>query len=118
MNLPVQVTFHGISHSDGLEQTIREHVEKLHRFHPKLVSCRAVVEYAARHQQRGNEFVVRLDIKVPGAEIAVNHDHHEDVMSAVHQAFAAAKRRIEEHARRRRRLHERARANGQARAAP
>lgn len=112
MNLPVQVTFHGISHSDGLEQTIREHAEKLQRFHPKLVSCRVVVEFAACHQQRGKEFVVRLDIKVPGAELAVNHDHHEDVMVAVHQAFAAAKRRLEEHARRRRRLVERARTGG------
>lgn len=112
MNLPVQVTFHGISHSDGLEHSIRDHAEKLQKFHPKLISCRVVVEFAARHQQRGNEFVVRLDIKVPGAEIAVNHDHHEDVMAAVHQAFAAAKRRLEEHARRRRRLVERARTSG------
>jgi len=44
---------------------------------------------------------VRLDIKVPGNEIAINHDHHEDVYRALQDAFGAARRKLEDHARRR-----------------
>lgn len=102
MELPVQVTFHGMKHSAALEQEIQERALKLEHFHPHLVSCRAVVEEAARHKQQGKEFVVRLDIKVPGGEIAINHDHSEDPFVAVRDAFDAARRKLEDHARRQR----------------
>jgi hypothetical protein len=38
---------------------------------------------------------------VPGNEIAINHDHHEDVYRALQDAFGAARRKLEDHARRR-----------------
>ena len=57
-----------------------------------------VVEIPSRHKQQGKEFVVRLDIKVPGNEIAINHDHHEDVYRALQDAFGAARRKLEDHA--------------------
>jgi cold shock CspA family protein len=40
--------------------------------------------------------VVRIDLKVPGGEIVVNHDHHQDVYVALRDAFAAARRRLED----------------------
>ena len=102
MQLPVQITFHGVGNSAALEAAIRERAGKLDRFHPGIISCRAVIEEAARHKQQGKEFVVRLDIKVPGAEIAVNRDHSEDAFVAVRDAFDAARRQLEDHARRKR----------------
>lgn len=102
MQLPVQITFHGMAHSAALEEAIRERAGKLERFHPGIISCRAVVEEPARHKHQGKEFVVRLDIKVPGAEIAVNREHSEDPFVAVRDAFDAARRQLEDHARRRR----------------
>lgn len=100
MQLPVQITFHGMKHSDALELAIQERAAKLEHFYPHLVSCRAVVEEGARRQRQGKEFVVRLDIKVSGAEVAVNHDHAEDPFVAVREAFDAARRQLDEHARR------------------
>jgi ribosome-associated translation inhibitor RaiA len=44
--------------------------------------------------------MVRLDIKVSGSEIAINHDHSEDPYVAVREAFDAARRQLDEHARR------------------
>jgi ribosome-associated translation inhibitor RaiA len=88
--------------SEALEQAILEHAAKLDRFHPHLVSCRAVVEEAARHKQQGKEFVVRLDIKVSGAEVAINRERNEDPFVAARDAFGAARRQLEDHARRRR----------------
>ena len=70
---------------------------KLERYHRQIVSCRVVVEIPSRHKHQGREFVVRLDIKVPGSEIVINHDHHEDLYTALHDAFHAAQRRLEDH---------------------
>jgi ribosome-associated translation inhibitor RaiA len=100
MQLPVQVTFHGMAHSAALEETIRERTARLEHGHPQLISCRAVLGQAARHKQQGKEFVVRLDIKVPGGEIAISRDHNEDPYVAVRAAFDAARRKLNALARR------------------
>ena len=100
MKLPVQVTFRGMPRSAALEKAILDRASRLDRFHPHVVSCRAVVEEAARHKQQGKEFVVRLDIKVSGAEIAINRDHSEDPFVAVRDAFDAARRKLNAFARR------------------
>ena len=100
MQLPLQITLRNLAHSDAVETAIRKRAEKLDRYHKHIVSCRVVVEIPSRHKQQGKEFVVRLDIKVPGSEIAINHDHHEDVYRALQDAFLAAQRKLEDHARR------------------
>jgi len=102
MEIPMQITFHGLAHSPALEAVIRERAAKLDRFHPQVMSCRAVVEEAARHKSQGKEFVVRLDIKVAGGEVAVNRDRSEDAFVAVRDAFDAARRQLEDLARRQR----------------
>ena len=102
MDLPVQITLRNLSHSSALEQTVRERAAWLERFHPHLVSCRVVVEQAGRHAKKGRQFVVRIDLKVPGGEIAVDHQHDDDVAVAVREAFAAARRRLEDAIRMRR----------------
>lgn len=101
MQIPLQITLRNIAHSDAVEAAIRKRADKLDRYHKHIVSCRVVVEIPSRHKQQGKEFVVRLDIKVPGNEIAINHDHHEDVYRALQDAFLAARRKLEDHARRR-----------------
>ncbi len=99
MQIPLQITLRNIAKSEAVELAIRKRVDKLDRYHRRIVSCRVVVEIPSRHKQQGKEFVVRLDIKVPGNEIAVTHDHHEDLYAALHEAFQAAQRRLAAHAR-------------------
>jgi ribosomal subunit interface protein len=89
-----------MSHSAALEEAIKERAAKLEHFYPHLVSCRAVIEEAVHRKHQGKEFVVRLDIKVSGGEFAINHDHSEDPYVAVREAFDAARRQLDEHARR------------------
>ncbi len=101
--------------SEALEEAILDRAAKLDRFNPHVVSCRAVVEEVARHKQQGKEFVVRLDIKIPGGEVAINREHSEDPFVAMRDAFDAARRQLEDHARRKRgevKSHTRARAGG------
>ena len=99
MQIPLQITLRNIAKSDAVEAAIRRRAAKLDRFHRQIVSCRVVVGIPSRHKQQGKEFVVRLDIKVPGSEIVVNHDHHVDLYAALQAAFHAAQRRLEDHAR-------------------
>jgi ribosomal subunit interface protein len=102
MEIPIQITFHGLANSPALEAAIRERADKLDRFHHHVMSCRAVVEEVARHKNQGKEFAVRLDIKVAGGEVAVNREHSEDAFVAVRDAFDAARRQLEDLARRQR----------------
>jgi ribosomal subunit interface protein len=96
MKLPVQITVRDVDASDAVEARIREKAADLERFHPHIVSCRVVVERGAKHKHQGKPYVVRLDIGVPGSEIVVNRDEHEDVYVALRDAFDAAKRQLED----------------------
>jgi ribosomal subunit interface protein len=95
MQIPLQITLRNIARSAAVEASIRRRAAKLDRFHRRIVRCRVVVEIPSRHRQQGKEFVVRLDIKVPGSEIVITHDHHVDLYAALHEAFHAAQRRLE-----------------------
>lgn len=99
MQIPLQITLRNVAKSEAVESAIRKKAGKLDRYHRHIVSCRVVVEIPSRHKHQGKEFVVRLDIKVPGSEIVVNHDHHEDLYVALQEAFHAAQRRLEDHER-------------------
>jgi ribosome-associated translation inhibitor RaiA len=96
MQLPLQITWRNVAPSAPIESLIRERAEKLEHFHPHLVSLRVAVELAAHHQHQGKQFVVRVDLKVPGAEIAIDHQKHEDPHVAVRDAFDATRRRLED----------------------
>jgi len=99
MQVPLQVTYRDMERSDALDARIRDKAAKLEEFHPHLISCRVVVEERHRHQHQGKQFTVTIDARVPGQEVLVNRDHHEDVYVAVRDAFDAAARKLEDVAR-------------------
>lgn len=99
MQIPLQITIRDVEHSETLEARIREKAEKLDEFFEHIISCRVVVEEPHRHHRQGRQFTVHIDIGVPGGEIVVNRDHAEDVYVALRDAFDAAKRRLEDYAR-------------------
>jgi len=96
MQLPLQISYRGMQSSAAIDALVREKAAKLEQFHPRIVSCRVVIEQPARHKQQGKPFVVHIDLKVPGGEIAVNRDHDEDVYVALRDAFDAARRKLED----------------------
>jgi ribosomal subunit interface protein len=99
MQIPLQISLHGIGHSDALYNAIREKAEKLERYYDRIMSCRVVLELAGRHKRHGKQFSVRVDLKVPGGELAVTREHDEDVQVAIRDAFDAARRQLEDYAR-------------------
>jgi ribosomal subunit interface protein len=96
MQVPLQITYRDIRHSDALDARIREKAAKLEEFHPAIISCRVIVEERDRHRHQGKQFAVKLDVRVPRHEIAINRDHDEDVYVALRDAFNAAGRKLEE----------------------
>lgn len=102
----LQVTFRNIDASATVENRIRERARELERFFDRIISCRVIIETPKR-RHHGDLYHVRIDLKVPGREIVVKRDPpeqhaHEDIYVAVRDAFDAVRRRIEDHARRRR----------------
>ncbi|MFB6261237.1 MAG: HPF/RaiA family ribosome-associated protein [Thiohalorhabdaceae bacterium] len=107
MQLPLEVTFRGMDHSDAMEAKIRERAEKLDRFHNHIKSCRVVVEAPHKHSHKGKIYHVSLDVTVPGTELVVNRDPkdnhaHEDAYVAIRDAFDAMERKLEAHANKKR----------------
>lgn len=117
--------------SDAIEANIREKAAKLDLFYDRIMSCRVVVEAPHRHHHKGKLYHVRVDITVPGGELVIrreprrlaepalryqkvtggeqveNHDlskyaAHEDIYLAIRDAFDAARRKLQDYARRRR----------------
>jgi len=99
MQIPLQISLHGIARSNALYQAIRGKAAKLDRYYDHIMSCRVVLELAARHQHKGKQFAARIDVKVPGGEIAVTREHDEDLQVALRDAFDAARRQLEDYAR-------------------
>jgi ribosomal subunit interface protein len=99
MQIPLQISLHGIEHSNALYSAIREKAEKLERYYDHIMSCRVVLELPARHQRKGKQYAVRIDLKVPGGELAITREHDEDLQVALRDAFDAARRRLEDYAR-------------------
>jgi ribosomal subunit interface protein len=103
----LQISFHEIPHSDAADALVRDRAEKLERFHPRITSCRVMLDAAHRHHRKGKDYRVRIDLTVPGAEIVVANNPpedpvHEDLYAAIDHAFDVAQRRLEDHARRQR----------------
>ncbi len=102
MQLSLQVTLRDISPSAAVEDYIRERAAKLDAFYEKIMSCRVVVEAPVRHHRKGGPYKVRIDLTVPGDELVVNRQSDDDLYVAIRDAFDAARRRLEDYARRQR----------------
>ncbi len=107
MQIPVRITFHGVTHSDAVEQYVRARAEKLRAVDARVVCCRVAVEQPRRHSRHGEHFRIRIDIALPGGEIVVerlpNGDHaYGDVHAAIDAPFDHAMRRVHDYVRRQR----------------
>lgn len=103
MQVPLQITIRDMPVSEALEAHIRDKVAKLSNFYDRIISCHVVVEIPHKHHHQGKHFNVRVDLSIPGHEIVVNRDHHEDAYVALRDAFDAARRQLEDSWRRLRR---------------
>lgn len=102
MKIPVHIQFQGMEASDALEASAREHAHRLESFAPDIMACRVHIDMLQKHQHQGQPFGVRIDLTLPGHELAVNRVQNEDVYVALRDAFDNMKRQVEDVVRRRR----------------
>jgi cold shock CspA family protein len=98
---PVQVTFHGVRHSDELEESAYGHVAHLERFHRRIHGCTVVVKKAEGASHTGR-YEVQVRVAIPGNDVVAGGHHqqprpgHEDPFLALADAFRAAERQLED----------------------
>jgi len=102
MEVPLRLTFKNIDPSDAIAFRVRQSVDRLEKFYEGIISCQVVVELPHRHHHKGNLFQVHIDLKIPKEEFIVKQHQklaasHRDVYVAIHEAFDAAKRALEEY---------------------
>ncbi|HEY3302714.1 MAG TPA: HPF/RaiA family ribosome-associated protein [Candidatus Binatia bacterium] len=101
------MTFRNMPPSEAIETNIREKAAKLDDFYEKIMGCRVLVEAPHRHHRKGKLYHVRIDLTLPGGEIVIDrepslHASHKDIYVAIRDAFDAARRKLQDFARRRR----------------
>jgi cold shock CspA family protein len=96
----LQITARNVQLAEAEEQMIRRAAGKLDLFWDRITSCRVLIEVPHRRHRTGMSYNVRLDLGVPGAELAVTRRPRASLETAVQEAFDAAQRRLQDEARR------------------
>ena len=125
MSPSVQTTFRNLRPSTAIEDSIGAEVAKLTTFYNRITNCRVLIEIPHKHHRSGQRYHIRIDITVPGGELVVMHEPslrhairemeldqgqkelevdalHTDLYVAIRDAFMAARRRLQDYARRQR----------------
>lgn len=123
MEVPLQITYHGLESSEALSRLIRKEAEKLAGFFDRIVSCHVRIDREQRHVRHGSPFRVRIDLVVPGTELSVDtvrsvgvattdeeaprrrkaaevDAKYKDPALTVRDAFRRARRRLQDYVRR------------------
>ena len=125
MKLPMIVTFRGIPPSEWIEADIRRRAAKLDTYCRDIMSCHVVLDLPHRHHEEGNRFSLRIDLTVPGEEIAVTRGSNvhgsrqdldekewvkqfdiegmrKDLRLVIREAFDVARRQLQDYTRKHR----------------
>ncbi|MDX2224724.1 MAG: HPF/RaiA family ribosome-associated protein [Rhodospirillaceae bacterium] len=110
MDQPAQISFHGLDHSDAVEQQVRARLAKLDQIFDHITSCRVVIESqheAHSHLNKAHRpFQVAIQLGVPGDELVVNRGkkdmvRHINIDAAIRDSFAVMERQLKEYVRKR-----------------
>ena len=107
MQVPLQISFDDVEHSDAVKEHIKEEVEKLQQFSGRIQSARVVVGRPQRRHHKGDVFDIRIQLTLPDApDVVVSRDPgpegvSEDVYTSIRDAFKAARRQLQDAVRKR-----------------
>lgn len=103
MKLPLQISARNLLLPPEADAAIRQEVAKLDEFYDRVMACRVLVEMPHRHATGENaHYNLRIDLTLPGGELAVTRQPQPDLFTAIQDAFDAARRQIQDYARRQR----------------
>lgn len=104
METPPHITFRNMDRSEPIEAHVRARIRELEKYHPRITSCDVVIEAPRKQQKTGTEYMIRLNIQVPGPDVHVarslgRSEAAADLNLAIHRAFDAARRTLKEQVR-------------------
>lgn len=102
MKLPLQIAARGVELGSETEALIRKYADKLDRFYDRIMGMRVTVEVPQRQMGEPIVYNIHLDITVPGGEVVVKRQEHPELHTAIQRAYEAARRQLQEYARRQR----------------
>lgn len=102
MQTRLQITYRGFEPTDAIDEYVRSRAAKLETFSRQIVRCHVTLETPHRHKRHGFHHRVRIDLSVPGADLAVARDpaerrENEDLYASIDAAFDDARRRLHDH---------------------
>lgn len=102
MQLPVEISYHGVMKSEAIDELIRAKADRLNKFCDHISRCDVIVEQPNHAQHSGNSYRVRIDVTVPpGHELVaderpIEHEMHEPLTKIVNDAFKTMERQLKE----------------------
>lgn len=108
MQVPLQIAFEQLEQSNAIEARIRQEAAELEKFYDRITGMRVVVGKAQQRHHKGDVYHARIHITVPGSpDVVVSRNPtengaHEDINVAIADAFAAARRQLQDVVRERR----------------
>jgi cold shock CspA family protein len=101
--LPLRIAVRNTTLSPEAEADLRERAAALGRYYERIVGCVVTIDVPqGRRKSQATEYRVRVDITLPGGEIVINRQPRDELRTAAQDAFSAARRRLEDYARRQR----------------
>ena len=78
MQVPLQITFRGISQSDALRTQLHEKADKLQQYCDKIIACQVVFEKPNHNHAHGDLYDTHVILTIPGKELVATHNGAED----------------------------------------
>jgi cold shock CspA family protein len=73
MDFPIQITYRNVDPSQAIEAWVEKQAKKLATFHGGILRCRVAIEVAHRHLRRGNRYLVKVLLSVPGGQVTARN---------------------------------------------
>ncbi|HXZ67657.1 MAG TPA: HPF/RaiA family ribosome-associated protein [Alphaproteobacteria bacterium] len=102
MEVPAHIVIDPSVNNPTVRTIIDQEIQKLEQFHGRIISCRVAITAPQKRHHSGGLFEVRINIHVPRhREIVVAHlagdkPEQEHIGVAVREAFAKARRQIQD----------------------
>ena len=112
MLIPVRIAFRGLAPSPTVRASVRERIAWLDQFYDRIQRCDVLIERPRRRHCTSRGVHVRIELRVPGGEPVVvsrqpagqeaPRGDADAADVAIHEAFDAARRQLQDFARRQR----------------
>ncbi|MEO1240438.1 MAG: HPF/RaiA family ribosome-associated protein [Pseudomonadota bacterium] len=105
MEVEPHIVFEGIEPSESIRTRIESEIEKLERFFGRITACRVSVSKPQQRHSHGDLYAAAVHLTLPnGLDIHADRnppkDHaREDVYVAIRDVFSAARRQLQDEAR-------------------